>query len=107
MFWLPIALFTRLRSFLLSRHNLALEIIALRQQLIVLQRRSRRPRIQPSDRLFWVVLRRIWPPWIKSLLIVKPETVIGWHRHAFRLYWRFRSSSKKVGRPNASVQIRQ
>jgi len=105
MLWLLTALFRWLGSFLRSRHNLALEIIALRQQLVVL-RRTRRPRLQPSDRLFWVLLRRVWPQWTKSLLIVKPETVIGWHRQAFRLYWRFRSRSKKVGRPTTSDEIR-
>ena len=106
MLCLLIALFTCLRSFVQSRHNLALEIIALRQQLIVLQRRSRRPRFRPSDRVFWMLLRRFWPRWTDSLLIVKPDTVIGWHRQAFRIYWRFRSRHKKFGRPTASGEIR-
>ena len=106
MLWLLTAVCTWLGSFIRSRHNLALEIVAIRLQLVVLQRRTRRPRLQHSDRLFWVLLRRFWPYWTKSLLIDKPETVIGWHRQAFRLYWRFRSRSKKVGRPSTPGEVR-
>ena len=71
-----------------------------------MKRRTKRARLQRSDRLFWILLRHFWPHWAKSLLIVKPETVVGWHRQGFRLYWRFRSRSKTVGRPTTSGDIR-
>jgi len=78
----------------------------LRHQLVVLKRRTKRARLQRCDRLFWILLRYFWPHWAKSLLIVKPETVVGWHREGFRLYWRCRSRSKTVGRPTTSGDIR-
>ena len=74
MLWLMLALFTWLGSFVRSRHDLGLEIVALRQQLIVLKRRTKRTGLCHSDRLFWVTLRRLWPNWSKPLLIVKPDT---------------------------------
>src|SRR4029450_13781365 len=62
------------------RRNLALENLALRQQLAVYQRRHPRPHLRLRDRLFWVWLSKIWGHWPSALLIVKPETVIRWHR---------------------------
>jgi hypothetical protein len=59
-----------------------------------------------SDRLFWVTLRRLWPNWRKPILIVKPDTVVRWHRKGFRLYWRFRSRSKLVARPITALDVR-
>ena len=97
--------FTWLRSFIRSRHDLGLEIVALRQQLTVLKRPAKRARLRRSDRLFWVLLRRAWPLWAKPLLIVKPDTVVRWHRKGFRLYWRFRSRSR-LGRPITGHEVR-
>ena len=77
-----------LRAFVVTRHNLALEIASLRQQLAVFKRKQPRPRMRHSDRLFWILLRRIWSPWSDVLIVVKPETVISWHRAGFRLFWR-------------------
>ena len=76
---------TCLSAFFRSRYNLGLEILALRQQLGVLKRKRPRPRLQVRDGLFWVLLRRFWPPWSKVLVIVKPETVVAWHRAGFRV----------------------
>ena len=106
MLWLILVLFTWLRSCVRSRSDLGLEIVALRQQLIVLKRGTKRPRLRYSDRLFWVTLRRLWPNWRKPILIVKPDTVVRWHRKGFRLYWRFRSRSKLVGRPITALDVR-
>src|SRR6202158_2299884 len=90
-----------------SRGGLALENLALRHQLSVLSRRHPRPRLTSIDRFFWVMMRRIWARWIDALIIVKPDTVIGWHRAGFRLYWRFRSRVKKrVGRPRTGQETR-
>src|SRR5215470_11148562 len=106
MLWLISSVFTWLAGFFRSRHDLGLEIIALRHQLTVLKRSTKRARLHATDRLFWVLLRRFFPRWSGSLLIVMPDTVVGWHRKAFRAYWRFRSQPKKVGRPSASSEIR-
>jgi hypothetical protein len=66
--------------------NLAAENIALRQQLAVMKRMNKRPKIRITDRLFWVMLSRIWHPWGKSLVIVTPDTVVRWHRKGFKLF---------------------
>ena len=73
-----------LRAIVLSRATLRLENIALRQQVAVLKRERPRPRLRPLDCVFWVFLSRLWPRWKDSLVIVKPETVVGWHRQGFR-----------------------
>jgi hypothetical protein len=96
-----------LRAVCRLRRDLALENLALRQQLTVLFRRQPRPRLTSGDRFFWVILRRVWARWTDPLIIVKPDTVVGWHRSGFRLYWRLRSRVKiRVGRPRAGQEIR-
>ena len=77
-----------IRAILLSSAVIAAENMALRQQIIVLQRSVKRPRLRQRDRILWVWLSRFWVDWRSSLVIVKPETVIRWHRDGFRLYWR-------------------
>jgi putative transposase len=99
-------LFLFLSSFLRSRHNLVLEILALRQQVSVLNRKHPRPRQRIRDRLFWILLRRLWPGWSNVLVIVKPETVVSWHRVGFHLFWRFRSRSKNLGRSKITAEVR-
>jgi hypothetical protein len=69
-----------------SRQDLLLENLSLRQQLATMVQRNR-PRIRPADRVFWIALRRVWSRWAEVLVIVKPETVVSWHRAGFRLYW--------------------
>jgi hypothetical protein len=66
-----------------SRSNLVAENLALRQQLAVL-RVGRRPLLRRIDRAFWVVLSRLWSRSVDVIAIVKPATVIGWHRRGFR-----------------------
>jgi len=95
-----------LRSLFLPRSVLLLENAALRHQLSVLQRTATRPRLKACDRLFWVWLSRIWSGWRSCLVIVKPQTVIRWHRHGFRLCWRWRSRPKRAGRPRIDREIR-
>jgi putative transposase len=102
-----------LRSLLLSLQTLAcsraalqLEILALRHQLDVLQRtRPQRVRLANSDRWLWVILSRIWAGWRTTLVIVKPETVIAWHRRGFRLWWTWKSR-RRLGRPTVPADIR-
>jgi putative transposase len=88
-----------------SRASLGLELIALRHQLTVLRRqRPGRPQLSSLDRLLWVWLYRIWPQVIDVMVLVKPATVIQWHRTGFRLYWRWRS--RHPGRPKIDTEIR-
>ena len=90
LFWMCFP--TVLRLFR-SRRRLLLENLALRQQLLVLQRNVRKPRLRAADRFFWIGLCRFWNGWNKMLLLVSPQTVVGWHRLGYRLFWRWRSCS--------------
>jgi hypothetical protein len=101
-----IPLLIGLVSSLRSRAELLVVIAALHQQLAVLQRRSRRPPLRPLDRFFWTWLSRLWPRWRRALVIVQPETVLGWHRRGFRLYWRWKSRKRGPGRPKVSPEVR-
>ena len=75
-----------------SRAALELKLIALQHQLAVLRRqRPGRPQLSSLDRLLWVLLYRIWPQVIDAMVLVKPATVVEWHRRGFRFYWRWRS----------------
>src|SRR5215470_16229594 len=67
--------------------DIALENLALRQQLTVIKRRCPRPRLRKADRWFWLGLSRTWKDWRRALIIVQPETVVSWHRQGFRLFW--------------------
>jgi hypothetical protein len=82
-----------LRDCFRARAALQAEILALRHQLLVLQRssRGRKLRLRWADRVLWVWLSRLWNDWRSALLLVKPETVIAWHRKEFRLYWNWKS----------------
>jgi hypothetical protein len=80
------------------RADLLLKNAALRQQLDVLCRQAKGPRLRRADRVFWIWLSRRWPRWKSALVIVKPETVLHWHREGYRRYWRWKSKGKP-GRP--------
>jgi len=84
-------------SAFLSRESLILENLALRQQLLALHAKRPRRRLTAVHKLFWVMLRRVWPGWKKSLILVTPRTVVGWHRVGFRLYWKWLSRTSRVG----------
>ena len=95
-----------LRTAARSRAELQLEVLALRHQLQVLQRtRPRRIRLAKTDRWLWVVLARIWTGWRTALVVVKPETVIAWHRQGFRLWWTWKSR-RRIGRPTVPADVR-
>ena len=97
-----------LRSCCRTRASMQVEILALRHQLAVLERRTtKRPRLRTADRLLWVILSRLWAPWRSALVIVKPETVISWQRKGFCWYWLWRSRLRKAGRPGVSREIRE
>ena len=103
---LVLSLLAALRVFFRSRRDIALEVFALRQQVAVLKRKRPRPGLNSWDRLFWTALRSLWPRWRDVLVIVKPETVVGWHGAGFRLYWRWRSRPRG-GRPKLPEEVRQ
>ena len=90
----------RLLPFLFGGHRqLALENLALRQQLAVYKRTIIRPRLHRSDRFFWIGLAKIWTGWRQALVIVTPATVLHWQRRRFRAYWTKLSSNSNGGRP--------
>jgi putative transposase len=93
---------------LCSRRDLLLEVLALRQPLTVLKRRRCRPRLTTADRVFWMMLRRFWSGWKRTLVIVQPDTVVGWHRTGFKLYWTWCSQHKtRAGRKRVSRELRE
>ena len=100
------AIFLLIRAFLVSRLNLAAEILALRQQVAVYKHTIKRPKLRARDRIFWVWLARFWSNWRSVLAIVQPETVIQWYRQGFKLYWRWKSRGGKPGRPAIEREIR-
>jgi putative transposase len=88
-----------------SRASLELELIALRHQVTFLRRQRRgRPQLSSLDRLLWVWLYRIWPQVIDAMVLVKPATVVQWHRKGFRIHWRWRS--RRPGRPKIGTDVR-
>ena len=100
IWWVVIGLFR-------SRASLEAEIVALRHQLNMLRRKStKRLAFSNFDRLIFAGLYRIAPNVLNALVIVKPETVIGWHRAGFRLFWKWKSRSRG-GRPKVPLEIRQ
>jgi putative transposase len=106
MLRLLVALLPTLRSAMRSRRDLVVENLALRQQLATLSAR-RHPHIRPADRLFWIVLRRLWSGWAETLTIVRPDTVAGWHRAGFRIYWNWLSRrGERSGRPPLPREVR-
>jgi transposase InsO family protein len=91
-----------------SRRDLLSENLALRQQLAVLKRKHPQPRLAASDKLFWVVLRRLWPRWKRALILVQLETVVRWHRRGFKLYWTWLSRHRnRVGRKCVNRELRE
>ena len=88
-----------------SRASLELKLIALQHQLAILRRqRPGRPQLSSLDRLLWVWLYRIWPQVVDAMVLVKPATVVQWHRKGVRFYWRWRS--RRAGRPTIGTEIR-
>ena len=90
-----------------SRPTWPLENLLLRHQLAVLTRPTRkRPRLRRRDKLFWVLARRLRRRWRRHLVLVRPETVIRWHRQGWRLFWRWRSRPR-LGGPRLSAEVRE
>jgi hypothetical protein len=96
----------RLLPLLVGGHRqLALENLALRQQLAIYKRTLARPQLRTTDRLFWAGLTRIWTGWRQALVIVAPDTVLRWQRRRFREYWARLSRRPTGGRPPLDAEI--
>jgi putative transposase len=89
-----------------GHRELVLENLALRQQLTVVKRTTKRPHLQTRDRLFWIALARIWRNWRMAVVVVQPDTVVRWHRDWLRRRWSRRSKPRPDGRPLIDPQIR-
>ena len=85
---------------------IALENVALRQQLSIFRRTVKRPHLRTSDRVFWVLLAKAWQDWGTALIVVQPDTVVRWHRQWLRRRWAQRSTRTRPGRPSTTAAIR-
>src|SRR6266550_2013702 len=85
---------------------IALEHLALRQQLAVLTRTVKRPPLRSTDRLFWILLAKGWRGWRSALIVVQPDTVVRWHRQWLRRQWTRRPTRTRPGRPNTDAAVR-
>lgn len=100
-----------LRNCFVSRQTLIVENIALRSQLAlfdsqVLSGKRPKPRATPAFRQLWALFSKVFAEWQSTLVVVKPETVIRWHKQRFRLYWRHKSR-RRNGRPITSAEMRK
>jgi len=91
-----------------DHRSVALENLALRQQLSIYKRKRKRPRLAGLDRWFWIALSVVWKDWRKALIMLHPDTVVRWQRERFRRYWtRLSKRAARVGRPPISFVIRR
>ena len=105
--WLIALWVQALRAVLRSRSDLVLENIALRQQITVLKRKEPRAQLDDRTRAFWVAMCKTWSGWAQRLIIVKPETVVKWHRDRVRRHWTRISHGKRgPGRPRIDIELR-
>jgi hypothetical protein len=95
-----------MRALVVRKYCLTMENLALRQPLAAYNQSIQRPKLHPRDRIFWTWLMRLWPGRCSALVIVKPDTVMDWHRQGFRLYWRWNSRGGKPGCPTIGADVR-
>lgn len=103
------AIFVLFRVIMLAcrgHRAIALENLALRQQLTALKRTVKRPQLRERDRLFWILLANRWREWRMALVLVRPDTVLRWHRQWLRRRWVRRSKPSGPGRPSVTATIR-
>jgi putative transposase len=101
------ALLALVSSLLRSRWALHLQVLALQHQVAVYKQTVRRPRLSPTDRVFWSWLSWLWSGWQDVLAFVQPRTVIAWQHTRFRDYWRGLSQRGKPGRPAIAKEVRE
>lgn len=92
-------------SFFQSKFSIQLEIAALHHQLLVYQRKDKRPKIKPTDRILWPLISKLWPGWKDALYFVKPATIIAWRRKNFKEHWTKLCRNGKPGRPATDPEI--
>ena len=108
MLRLVLLVFGALVTVFRSRRDLVLENLVLKQQLAAFKAKSHRPRIRVCDRAFWIVVRRLWSKWSDALIIVRPDTVVRWHRAGFRVFWSWISRRRGCqGRPAVDAEVRE
>src|SRR5438552_7040940 len=107
MFEVLISFLLSFRVYFRTRSDNQLEILALRHQIGVLQRKTPKPKLKPADRRVWVWLSQWWPRWRSALVMVKPATVIDWHRRGIRWYWTWRVRHGHAGRPSVPQETRE
>src|SRR5205809_2909760 len=107
MFEVLISFLLSFRVYFRTGSDNQLEILALRHQIVVLQRKTPKPKLKPTDRRLWLRLSQCWPRWRSALLIVKPTTVVDWHRRGFRWYWTWKVRHGHVGRPSVAKETRE
>src|SRR6202521_5098508 len=103
------ALLVLLRSLALiccGHRAVALENLALRQQLAMFRRTAQRPSLRHRDRLLSILLARAWREWRMALIVVQPDTVVRWHRQSLRRRWTQLSTPTRPGRPSTPEAIR-
>ena len=101
--WLALAITVCFKS----KARLIAENLCLRQQLVILKRRQPRPCLRDTDRRFWIIACRWFAGWGEALIVVQPETVLGWHRKGWKAYWRWRSQrSGRGGRRRIDPELR-
>jgi transposase InsO family protein len=101
------ALISLLAGIFKPKARLIVENVCLRQQLVVLKRRQKRPSLRDSDRRFWILASRWFGRWRETLLIVQPETVLRWHRKGWKAYWSWRSRRGRSGRRRIPADLRE
>ena len=101
------ALLAATLSLFRTRAALQLEILALRHQLGVLQRSVKKPKLNRFDRMLWSWFGGTWTAWRSALCIMKPDTVIAWHRKGYRLFWTWKVRRGQPGRPAVPKEIRK
>src|SRR6266571_3558008 len=107
MFEVLVSFLSSFRVYFRTQSDNQLERLALRHQIGVLQRKTPKPKLKPADRRLWVWLSQCWPRWRSALVMVKPATVIGWHRRGFRWYWTWRVRHGHAGRPSVPKETRE
>ena len=95
------------RVYFRTHADVQLEVLALRHPVSVLQRTNPKSKLRPADRRLWVWLSRSWSRWRSALVIVKPDTVVDWHRRGFRWYWTWKVRHGKAGRPGVPKATRE
>lgn len=105
MIWLLRILLFRALSLSGEDDQLRMELLVLRQQLALLLQKQPRSKVDRWHRLLWVWLSQGWPHWKSACVLVKPATVIGWHRQGWRIFWRWKSRKKKPGHPPVNTKV--